>query len=552
MRFIRDIKIRTALITILVTFSFLWTGASCFALYSLTELKGELSLTNVQQQNGDIINNANAQYYRAVTALERAMIGLDKNENEVYDLESKAALIELESLQSGLNQFKSIRHGNLDSNTVNAIYNSSLSLFNDALSPMYKSAIEKNTGVFQSLKNDKYLPLRRNFSSAIDKYNQKIMTLNAEANQRITQWVQWCQYILICALGVSVVIMLTSDRYLANFLVKPLNIVKAHLESLASGKLDSKLSDQGKNCVGQLTPYINKMQTNWAKTVYDIRNSADSIYKGSSEISIGNTDLSSRTEEQASALEQTAASMEQLSSTVRHNADNATQASTLADQATREANQGGEIVNDVVSTMIKINASSHKIVDIISVINSIAFQTNILALNAAVEAARAGEQGRGFAVVASEVRSLAQRSGQAAKEIGVLINESVENIKSGSEQVTLAGGAMDKIVSSVSRVNDIMSEIAAASSEQSKGISQIGIAVVQMDSVTQQNAALVQQSAAAAASLEEQARQLTEIVSVFKIEYEAPLSSSTIPVIRPKTREKNTLLATETGGWTKF
>lgn len=185
-------------------------------------------------------------------------------------------------------------------------------------------------------------------------------------------------------------------------------------------------------------------------------------------------------------------------------------------------------------------------------INSIAFQTNILALNAAVEAARAGEQGRGFAVVASEVRSLAQRSGQAAKEIGVLINESVENIKSGSEQVTLAGGAMDKIVSSVSRVNDIMSEIAAASSEQSKGISQIGIAVVQMDSVTQQNAALVQQSAAAAASLEEQARQLTEIVSVFKIEYEAPLSSSTIPVIRPNIREKNTLLATETGGWTKF
>lgn len=244
--------------------------------------------------------------------------------------------------------------------------------------------------------------------------------------------------------------------------------------------------------------------------------------------------------------------MEQLSSTVRHNADNATQASTLADQATREANQGGDIVNDVVSTMIKINASSHKIVDIISVINSIAFQTNILALNAAVEAARAGEQGRGFAVVASEVRSLAQRSGQAAKEIGVLINESVENIKSGSEQVTLAGGAMDKIVSSVSRVNDIMSEIAAASSEQSKGISQIGIAVVQMDSVTQQNAALVQQSAAATASLEEQARQLTEIVSVFKIEYEAPLSSSTIPVIRPKIREKNTLLATETGGWTKF
>nr|WP_302180638.1 MULTISPECIES: methyl-accepting chemotaxis protein [Rahnella] len=243
--------------------------------------------------------------------------------------------------------------------------------------------------------------------------------------------------------------------------------------------------------------------------------------------------------------------MEQLSSTVRHNADNASQASTLAEQATQEANQGGVIVNDVISTMVKINASSHKIVEIISVINGIAFQTNILALNAAVEAARAGEQGRGFAVVASEVRNLAQRSGQAAKEIGVLINESVENIQSGSEQVTQAGGAMEKIVSSVSRVNDIMSEIAAASTEQSKGINQIGIAVVQMDSVTQQNAALVQESAAAAASLEEQARQLTEIVSVFKIEGRAPLSSASL-LPKNKTQKNSRVLTTEDGGWTKF
>ncbi|TPG55841.1 methyl-accepting chemotaxis protein [Ewingella americana] len=551
MRLIRNIKIRTAIILILITFSLLWAGASGFALYSLKELKQELGMTNVQQQNGDIINGANAQYYRVVTSLERAMSGLEKNDSGIYDFEMKATLIKLDGLKNGLSQFKAIDHGNLGSTTVDDIYNKSFTLYNDAVLAMFKSATEKNINDFEKIKTDKYLPLRVDFSVAIDKYNAQITSLNSEANTRINQWVAWCQYILISALSISVLIMLLTDRYLVNFLVKPLNIVKAHLESLAVGVLDKRIVDQGRNCVGQLIPYIDKMQGNWAKTVFEIRNSADSIYKGSSEISIGNTDLSSRTEEQASALEETAASMEELGSTVKQNADNASQASTLADNATREAQQGGSIVNGVIATMSKITSSSHRIVDIIGVIDSIAFQTNILALNAAVEAARAGEQGRGFAVVASEVRSLAQRSAQAAKEISVLIKESVENIKSGSEQVTNAGDAMEKIVNSVSHVNDIMSEIAAASTEQSKGISQIGTAVVQMDSVTQQNAALVQESAAAAASLEEQARQLTEIVSVFKIEGKEP-QSSTGPLLRPNTQSNSTALVKEQGGWEKF
>src|SRR5471030_1599150 len=551
MRLIRNIKIRTAIILILITFSLLWAGASGFALYSLKELKQELGVTNVQQLNSDIINGANAQYYRAVTAQERAMAGLEKNDSGIYDLEMKATLIELDSLKNGLSQFKAIGHGNLDSKTVDDIYNSSFTLYNNAVLPMFKSATEKNINDFEKIRADKYLPLRRDFSAAIDKYDAKIIFLNREANFRITQWVAWCQYILISALSISVLSMLLTDRYLVNFLVKPSNVVKAHLESLAVGVLDKKIVDLGRNCVGQLIPYIDKMQENWAKTVHEIRNSADSIYKGSSEISIGNTDLSSRTEEQASALEETAASMEELGSTVKQNADNASQASTLAYQATLEAQQGGIIVNGVIATMAKITGSSHKIVDIIGVIDSIAFQTNILALNAAVEAARAGEQGRGFAVVASEVRNLAQRSAQAAKEIGVLINDSVENIKSGSDQVTRAGEAMEKIVSSVSHVSEIMSEIAAASTEQSKGISQIGTAVVQMDSVTQQNAALVQESAAAAASLEEQARHLTEIVSIFKIG--GSEKRADIPMLkRPDMRAKSPPLGTDQGGWTQF
>lgn len=553
MNFIRDIKIRTALILILSIFSLLWAGAAGFALYSLKELKLELGVTNIQQQNGDIINGANAQYYRVITALERAMVGLGKNDIAFFDTEIKATHVELDNLKNGLSQFKAIDHGNLDSKTIDDIYNSSFNLYNNAVLPLAEAANQQKISDFEKIKNDKYLPLRRDFSNAIGEYNAKITSLNNDANQRISQWVVWCQYMLIGALSLSVVIMLATDRYLVTFLVRPVNTVKAHLESLALGILDHKIIDLGRNCIGLLTPSIDKMQDNWAKTVREIRNSADAIYQGSSEISTGNADLSSRTEEQASALDETASSMEQLGSTVKQNADNAHQASTLADQATKEAYQGGVIVNEVVTTMTKINSSSHKIVDIISVINSIAFQTNILALNAAVEAARAGEQGRGFAVVASEVRNLAQRSAQAAKEIGVLINESVENIQSGSEQVTRAGDAMEKIVSSVSHVNDIMSEIASASSEQSKGISQIGTAVVQMDSVTQQNAALVQQSATASASLEEQARLLTEIVSIFKIEGDEHNSAANV-LLRPKqlTKVNKKALVADTGSWTKF
>ncbi len=248
-----------------------------------------------------------------------------------------------------------------------------------------------------------------------------------------------------------------------------------------------------------------------------MRNSSDSIATGSAQIASGNADLSQRTEEQASALEETAASMEQLGSTVKANADSAREANQLAISASTVAIQGGEVVGQVVETMKGINDSSKRIADIISVIDGIAFQTNILALNAAVEAARAGEQGRGFAVVASEVRSLAQRSAEAAKEIKVLITASVERVEQGTTLVGQAGTTMVEVVSSIKRVTDIMGEISAASTEQSAGVSQVGEAVSQMDQVTQQNAALVEESAAAAESLKSQAQQLVQAVAVFKI-----------------------------------
>ncbi|WP_093197902.1 methyl-accepting chemotaxis protein [Variovorax sp. YR750] len=268
---------------------------------------------------------------------------------------------------------------------------------------------------------------------------------------------------------------------------------------------------------GSLLRSIQKMQSQLTSIVVEIKDSSETIATASSQIASGNQDLSSRTEEQASSLEQTAASMEELTSTVKQNADNARQANQLAVSASEVAVKGGNVVSQVVDTMGSINASSKKIVDIIGVIDGIAFQTNILALNAAVEAARAGEQGRGFAVVASEVRSLAQRSAAAAKEIKTLIGDSVEKVEEGSKQVEEAGRTMEEIVGSVKRVTDIMGEITAASQEQTSGIEQINQAITQMDQVTQQNAALVEEASAAAQSLQEQAGILVRAVSIFRL-----------------------------------
>ncbi|PRX27107.1 methyl-accepting chemotaxis sensory transducer with TarH sensor [Paraburkholderia sp. BL18I3N2] len=334
------------------------------------------------------------------------------------------------------------------------------------------------------------------------------------------------------ALLIGVLAAVISYLTLSRAIARPLDAALGHFDAIAAGDLRRPVVVTSRDEMGQLLDGIAKMQRSLTETVRTVRSGSESIATATRQIAAGNIDLSSRTEEQASALQETASSMEELTGTVKQNADNARQASSLAANASEIANKGSAVVGQVVGTMGDINQSSAKIADIISIIEGIAFQTNILALNAAVEAARAGEEGRGFAVVAGEVRSLAQRSSAAAKEIKELIDTSVERVQSGSALVDEAGRTMTEIIGAVQRVTDIMGEIAAASEEQSSGIDQVARAVTQMDEVTQQNAALVEEAAAAASSLEDQAGKLRTAVAVFQLEE----SGSKAPVSTPPKR----------------
>jgi methyl-accepting chemotaxis protein len=354
---------------------------------------------------------------------------------------------------------------------------------------------------------DKLVAFKISDAKALNTNNTK----TADASIRSTLTLAVIGVILAVGLGIFITRIITA----------PLQEAVNMARRVADGDLTSRVEVKYTDETGQLLTALKEMNESLVHIVGDVRTGADSIATATEQIAAGNADLSQRTEEQASALEETASSMEELTSTVKQNADNAQQANQLAISASGVAVKGGDVINKVVRTMESITDSSRKISDIIGVIDGIAFQTNILALNAAVEAARAGEQGRGFAVVAAEVRSLAQRSAAAAKEIKTLIEDSVGKVQDGSRLVEEAGHTTQEIVTSIKRVTDIMAEISAASLEQSSGIEQVNTAITQMDDVTQQNAALVEEAAAAAESLEEQAQQMVQAVTRFKLENSA-------------------------------
>ncbi|EMJ9776342.1 Tar ligand binding domain-containing protein [Morganella morganii] len=504
------LKITTTLTATLLIFCVLQLLTS--GLYFNTVERGASSFHQVLSLNerNVLLSNVWSNFSQARLNLNRALIS-GRSENEIDSL-LNSAIKNLKDVEGDWEKFNSTPnlHGQIRTNledSYNTYHTTIIELIQLIRHRDLNTAILQDTQTSQ----DAYLTHYDTYSHKNNDIIEQIIKEDDKADRQSI-------WILIIVLCITLLIVIGIWSGLKRILITPLNNVLDNIRHIAGGDLTRTIDIRGCDEMNKLAETLRYMQGELAGTVSNVRDGVNAIYNGASEIAAGNNDLSSRTEQQAASLEETAASMEELTATVRQNADNARQASHLALTASETAERGGKVVDDVVDTMRGIGDSSKKIADIISVIDGIAFQTNILALNAAVEAARAGEQGRGFAVVAGEVRNLAQRSAQAAREIKTLIEDSVGRVDTGAVLVERAGETMNEIVSAVTRVTDIMSEIASASDEQSRGIDQIGVAVTEMDKVTQQNAALVEQSAAAAASLEDQAGKLTQAVSVFHIQ----------------------------------
>ena len=430
-----------------------------------------------------------------------------------------------------------------------------ISLMPDAQKPMLQAALDNIHNIAGELEHYRIIwNEQSNLSTALT--GKAVVLANAiqamydRQQKKVDDTVSSVQMQMPTVAAIGIVLAVLLAMGITRSITRPLIETLRVAEQIAKGDLTATLTSNRRDEPGMLMNAVATMNENLKNIIHDVRNGVDSVARSASEIASGNMDLSSRTEQQAAAVVETAASMEELTSTVALNAENATHARTLAQEAAVNATEGSQIAQKVIDTMKNVRQSSHRISEITTVINSIAFQTNILALNAAVEAARAGDQGKGFAVVAAEVRTLAQRSAQSAKEIENLIGESVVFVDTGYNLVEGAGDAMSRIEGSVAQVRDIMSEIAAATDEQSRGISQIAQAMAEMDTTTQQNAALVEESSAAASSLEDQAVQLEKVVAVFKVSNATPSQAVATRTVIPATSKK--AAAHESGDWVQF
>ncbi|HEJ7027627.1 TPA: Tar ligand binding domain-containing protein [Serratia marcescens] len=509
------IRISTSLFLLLMTFCVLQLASSGLSYSAFRSDNHNLDIITLGSQQRDSLSLSWVSLLQARNTLNRAgtRAALKLPQEQVNELMSSARS-SLQKADLYFNQFMAVERSSEQQSQQTATTKASYERLRGALRELI-GFLEK--GELQAFMEQPTQKTQDLFEADFVQYLQLVNGDISEARDANQFSFTLAGLMLAGAVLMLIVVTGSAMWWLRTMLVQPLNQIRSHFERIAAGDLATPIQVYGRNEISMLFASLQRTQQSLIGTVGAVRDGAESILIGLQEIAEGNNDLSSRTEQQAASLEQTAASMEQLTATVKQNADNARQASQLARDASVTAAKGGELAGDVVTTMHDIANSSQKIGAITSVIDGIAFQTNILALNAAVEAARAGEQGRGFAVVAGEVRNLASRSAQAAKEIKVLIDESVSRVKHGSVLVENSGATMQDIVRSVTRVTDIMGEIASASDEQSRGIEQVTQAVTQMDQVTQQNAALVEESASAATALEEQAITLADAVAVFRL-----------------------------------
>ena len=515
----KRIKVITLLISVLLVLGIMQVISAGIFINALNNDKDNFTVSQLSSKNVAEFTDAWISLNQARVTLNRGMLRLQSsmasqiNGGQLNELVNTAKNL-LADAQVHYDKYYALPNTpGLDENLAKRleeqyrIYSSTLTQMNVLLSQgnledMFKQNAEQKQTAMQAV----YREWREAQATLTDKGIQ-----DNESDYKRILWILSAVMLLV------IVVIISSWVAMRRVLLLPLEEVINHIRAIAAGDLTQPIQAEGKNEMAILARNVQEMQPSLANTVGVVREGADTIYTGAGEISAGSNDLSSRTEQQAASLEETAASMEQLTATVKLNAESARQASQLADVASTTASRGGSLVEEVVTTMSGISESSKKIAEITNVINSIAFQTNILALNAAVEAARAGEQGRGFAGVAGEVRNLASRSANAAKEIEGLITDSVSRVEQGAQLVSDTGTTMDAILRDVTEVTTIMKQIASASEEQSKGISQVGIAITQMDGVTQQNASLVEEVSAAAAALERQTEDLQRSVQKFRL-----------------------------------